>query len=379
MLKKALLIGLTASVLSGCSLWGGSDEIEPNPLVDFTAEKQFVVKWSAQVGDGPGKAYHQMTPAITSDRVFAADREGLVVAVDKTTGKSLWKTDLDVALTAGTGAGADRVVVVGLSGDVYCLSAATGEILWQHALSSEVVSEPQLNNQIVVVQQINGVIVALNGQSGQEVWRYESQMPRLTLRGTSAPLVALDVTLAGLDNGKFVALDNNTGAVLWEQNVSVAEGRSELERMTDVDGRPLLFENVIYVPSFQGELIAINPYNAQTVWKKKVSSFKSLAADFGNIYLSEANDHVQAFDARSAASVWSQNQLEYRRLTAPVVSGNSVIVGDKEGYLHAMSQIDGHFVARYDTNSGLTGDMKVSDGVVYALTDSGRLLALTLK
>jgi outer membrane protein assembly factor BamB len=379
MFKKALLIGVTASVLSGCSLWGGSDEIEPSPLVDFTAEKQFAVKWSAQIGDGPGDAYHQMTPAVTNDRVYASDQDGLVVAIDKANGKSLWKTDLDVALTAGVGAGAGRVVVVGLSGEVYCLDAATGELLWQHTLRSEVVSEPQLNNQIVVVQQINGVIVALDGQSGDEKWRYESQMPRLSLRGTSAPLVALDVTLAGLDNGKFVALDNNNGSILWEQNVSVAEGRSELERMTDVDGRPLLFENVIYVPSYQGELIAINPYNAQTVWKKKVSSYRSLAADFGNIYLSEANDHVQAFDARSAASVWSQNQLEYRRLTAPVVSGNSVIVGDKEGYLHAMSQIDGHFVARYDANSGLTGDMKVSDDVLYVLTDSGRLLALTLK
>lgn len=379
MFKKALLIGLTASVLSGCSLWGGSDEIEPSPLVDFTAEKKFAVKWSVQIGDGPGDAYHQMTPGVTSDRVYASDQDGLVVAIDKANGKSLWKTDLDVALTAGVGAGAGRVVVVGLSGEVFCLDAATGELLWQHTLRSEVVSEPQLNNQIVVVQQINGVIVALDGQSGDEKWRYESQMPRLSLRGTSAPLVALDVTLAGLDNGKFVALDNNNGSILWEQNVSVAEGRSELERMTDVDGRPLLFENVIYVPSYQGELIAINPYNAQTVWKKEVSSYRSLAADFGNIYLSEANDHVQAFDARSAASVWSQNQLEYRRLTAPVVSGNSVIVGDKEGYLHAMSQIDGHFVARYDANSGLTGDMKVSDDVLYVLTDSGRLLALTLK
>jgi outer membrane protein assembly factor BamB len=379
MLKKMLLIGLTAGVLSGCSLWGGSDEIEPNPLVDFTAEKQFVVKWSVQVGDGPGKAYHQMTPAVTSERVFAADREGLVVAVDKATGKTLWKTDLDVELTSGTGAGANRVVVVALTGEVYCLNADTGEVAWTRTLKSEVVSEPQLNNQIVVLQLINGVIVALNGQTGQEAWRYESQSPRLTLRGTSSPLVALDVTLAGLDNGKFVALDNASGSVLWEQSVSVAEGRSELERMTDVDGRPLLFENVIYVPSYQGELVAINPFNAQTVWKKKVSSFRSLAAGFGNIYLSESNDHVQAFDARSAASVWSQNQLEYRRLTAPVVSGNSVIVGDREGYLHAMSQIDGHFVARYDANSGLTGDMKVSDDIVYALTDSGRLLALTLQ
>ena len=184
--------------------------------------------------------------------------------------------------------------------------------------------------------------------------------------------------MTGLDNGKFIALDNETGAVLWEQNVSLPEGRSELERMTDVDGRPLLFKNVIYISGFQGNVVAINPFNSQTVWSKKMSSYHSMAAGFGNIYVSEAGDHVQALDALSAASVWRQDKLENRYITAPSVIGNSVAVGDSEGYVHFLSQIDGHFVARYDAGSRLVGDMKVKGNVLYVLTDAGRLLALTL-
>lgn len=378
MLRRLLAVSMISLSIAGCSMWGSSDEVEPNPLVDFTAERQVVVKWSAQVGDGPGDFFNQMTPALLDDFVFSASNDGVVAAFNEDTGTQLWRIDLDKELIGGVGAGSGKVVVSAITGELICLDAKTGHQLWAAQLTSEVVSDAQLNNQLVVAQQINGKIVALNAETGELVWSYESTLPRLTLRGTSSPLVALDVTLAGLDNGKFVALDNQSGGVLWEQSISLPEGRSELERMTDVDGRPLLFENVIYIPSYQGKVVAINPFNAQTVWSKDLSSFHSLAAGFGNIYIGEANDHVQALDTRTAASVWSQSQLENRQITSPIVAGNAVAVADKEGYLHFMSQIDGHFIARFKLGSGMTGDMKVKGNTIYALTDSGRLYALTL-
>ncbi|SFG74775.1 outer membrane protein assembly factor BamB [Neptunomonas qingdaonensis] len=378
MLRRIASIALFSLALSGCGFWGGSEEVQPNKLVDFTAEKKVVVRWSANIGGDLGDKFHQMTPAISGDSIFAASVDGAVSSFNVETGSKLWSVDLDVALLAGVGAGISNLAVATQSGVIICLDATTGAELWRKQVSSEVVAAPQLNNQIVVAQLINGQIVALDLQSGVQRWVYDSLAPRLTLRGTSSPIVAADVTLAGLDNGKFVALDNESGSVLWEQNVSLAQGRSELERMTDVDGRPLLFENVVYIAGFQGNLVAINPFNAQTLWAKKMSSYHSLAAGFGNIYVSESVGHVQALDARSAASVWRQDQLENRQITAPAVIGNAVAVGDSEGYVHFLSQIDGHFVARYDTGSRLVGDMKVKGSTLYALTDAGRLLALTL-
>ncbi|WP_372739587.1 outer membrane protein assembly factor BamB [Neptunomonas sp.] len=378
MLRRIASIALFSLALSGCGFWGGSEEVQPNKLVDFTAEKKVVVRWSANIGGDLGDKFHQMTPAISGDSIFAASADGAVSSFNVETGSKLWSVDLDVVLLAGVGAGTSNLAVATQSGVIICLDATTGAEVWRKQVSSEVVAAPQLNNQIVVAQLINGQIVALDLQTGVQRWVYDSLAPRLTLRGTSSPIVASDVTLAGLDNGKFVALDNESGSVLWEQNVSIAQGRSELERMTDVDGRPLLFENVVYIAGFQGNLVAINPFNAQTLWAKKMSSYHSLAAGFGNIYVSESVGHVQALDARSAASVWRQDQLENRQITAPAVIGNAVAVGDSEGYIHFLSQIDGHFVARYDTGSRLVGDMKVKGSTLYALTDAGRLLALTL-
>ncbi|WP_136681432.1 outer membrane protein assembly factor BamB [Neptunomonas sp. XY-337] len=379
MFKRISSVLLLSAAISGCSLWGGSDEVEPSPLVDFDAEKQVIVEWSRSIGGDLGDKFHQLAATISGDQIYAVSADGSVGAFALDDGEPRWEIDLDEAISAGAGAGDNKVVVVTEQGEAICLDALTGGELWRKQLATEVTAEPQLNNELVVVQLINGSIVALDSDTGVTRWRYDSLSPRLTLRGTSAPIVALDVTLAGLDNGKFVALDNASGATLWEQTVSYPEGRSELERMTDIDGRPMLYEKVMYIPSFQGDLVAINPFNAQTLWKKKLSSYRSLASGFGNVYVSEANDHVQALDAKNAASVWSQSQLENRMLSAPAAFGNVVAVGDREGYIHFLSQIDGRFIARYDADAAITSDMKTRGNRLFVLTDSGRLLALTLK
>lgn len=377
-LQRIACAAIATVVLTGCGFWGGSEEVEPNKLVDFAAEKQVSVLWSSDIGSGHEGKFHQMSPAISGDNVYAASADGQVAAFTLA-GSKLWSVDLDVQLLAGAGAGDNKVVVTTESGEVICLSGSDGSVLWKKQIGAEVVSEPQLNTQLVVVQTVSGKLIALKSATGEQAWVYDTAMPRLSLRGTSTPLVAMDVTLAGMDNGKFVALDNESGAVLWETAASVPEGRSELERMTDIDGRPLLFENVIFIPGFQGQLVAINPFTAQTLWSKRISSYRSLAAGFGNIYVSEANDHVQALDARSAASVWKQDQLENRLLTSPAAVGNYVAVGDHEGYLHFLSQIDGRFIARYDVGDSLTSDIKVKDNVLYLMTDDARLVALTLR
>ena len=215
--------------------------------------------------------------------------------------------------------------------------------------------------------------------TGERRWTYDSQIPRLTLRGTSAPIVAANITIAGFASGKLVAVRNDTGVEVWERLVAAPEGKTELERMVDIDGRPLYVDGVIYIVSYQGRLVAINAKDAQILWSQAASSYRSLASGFGNIYVSETTGFIQAFDQRSSASVWSQTALEYRQATSPVVLGNTVVVGDYEGYLHFMSQVDGHFVSRHKVDSsGLGGDMRVIDDTLYVLTNGGRLAALKL-
>ncbi|GGC11778.1 outer membrane protein assembly factor BamB [Marinobacterium zhoushanense] len=376
---RSISLLVAAALLSGCGLWGGEAEVEPTKLVSFDAEKQVDVLWSAQVGAGPGSMYHQFVPAVGDVNLFAADREGEVVALSRDAGRKVWDADLEMTLSGGIGAGFGVVVVASEDGEVVALDSDSGEELWRSKVSSEVVAQPQVNAELVVVQVINGQVTALDRVTGEHRWTFDSQIPQLSLRGTSAPVLVANVTLTGFANGKLVAIDNATGNALWEQRIALAEGRSELERIVDIDGRPLLFNGLVYVSSYQGRLMALNPRGAQMVWAQDYSSYRGLAAGFGNIYAISADDEISAFDAGSSASVWHQDALRYRRLTSPVSLGDTVAVADAEGYLHFVSQIDGHFVARYNFDgSGVFSDPVVVDDTLYVFSNDGKLAALKL-
>ena len=380
-LYRMAAVGIVSAVISGCGFWGDDgEEIKPNPLVSFEQEKEVSVLWSASIGSGPGSHYHQFKPAIDGDKIFASDKDGSVFGFNRQTGQKLWQVELDVTIVGGVGAGYGYTAVASEEGEVIVLSSEDGSELWRANVNSEVTSAAQFNEELAVFQLINGKVIAFDAVSGETRWVYDSQVPRLTLRGTSSPIVASDVTFAGFASGKLVAIDNVKGSSIWENRVALPKGRSELERMVDIDGRPLLVDRMLYVTSYQGRLVAINPFRAQVVWAQDVSSYHSLAEGFGNIYVSESNDAVQAFDRGSSASVWRQSDLENRAISAPVTIDTEVAVADYEGYIHFLSQIDGHFVARYKLDSsGVYGDMVVKDDVLYVLSNGGRLAALSIQ
>jgi len=380
-LYRIATVGLFSAIIAGCGFWGDdAEEVKPNPLVSFDAEKKVSVLWSASVGSGPGSNYHQFKPAIDGENIFASDKDGSVYGFNRESGKKLWQVELEIPIVGGVGAGSGYVAVASEEGDVIVLSSEDGSEKWRANVNSEVTSAGQFNQELAVFQLINGKVVAFDLITGEKRWVYDSQVPRLTLRGTSSPIVASDVTFAGFASGKMVAIDNVKGSAIWENRVALPKGRSELVRMVDIDGRPLLVDRMLYVTSYQGRLVAINPFRAQVVWAQDVSSYHSLAEGFGNIYVSESNDAVQAFDRGSSASVWRQSELENRAISAPVTIDSEVAVADYEGYIHFMSQTDGHFVARYKLDSsGVYGDMVVKDDVLYVLSNSGRLAALSIQ
>ncbi|WP_420554360.1 outer membrane protein assembly factor BamB [Neptuniibacter marinus] len=380
-LCRLAAVSIASILIAGCGFWGDDgEEVEANPLVSFDAEKKVSVLWSASVGSGLGEKYHQVRPVIDGEHIYAADKDGSVFAFDLETGNKVWEVELETTVIGGVGAGFGRVAVANDEGEVVVLSGDDGAELWRANVNSEVSAAAQFNEELAVFQLINGKVIAFDISTGEQRWLYDSQIPRLTLRGTSSPIVASDVTFAGFASGKLVAIDNAKGVAIWESRVALPQGRSELERMVDIDGRPLLVDRMLYVSSYQGRLVAINPFRAQVVWAQDVSSYHSLAAGFGNVYVSEADDAVQAFDRASSASVWRQAELANRGITAPATIGNEVVVADFEGYLHFMSQTDGHFVARHKVDSsGVYGDMIVKDDVLYVLTNSGRLAALSVQ
>ncbi|MBZ5755528.1 outer membrane protein assembly factor BamB [Pseudomonas sp. S5(2021)] len=371
---------LAAAVFAaGCSS-NSSKEPEPAELVKFDAGIQLDKVWSRSIGDGQGDTYNLLVPAVYGEQIYAADVDGLVVSMDRTTGKVNWKQDLEVSISGAVGAGYGLVLVGTLSGDVIALDVSTGEERWRSKVSSEVLSAPAINGDIVLVQTQDDRLIALEMDTGAQRWSYESAPAVLTLRGTGAPLLTNQLAIAGLSTGKVIALDTRRGLPVWEQRVAIPQGRSELERVVDIDGGLLLSDGTLYVGTYQGRAAALDVESGRVLWQRDASTYSGVALGYGSVYLSLADGTVESVDERSTTALWRNESLARRQLSAPAVFSSYVVVGDKEGYIHLLSQVDGRFVARERIDSNGVRARPVVDGDwLYVYGNGGKLVAMTIR
>lgn len=378
MLSRCLILGLSAAVMVGCS--SSKKELPPAELEKFNAEVELDRIWKRNVGVGQGDLYNNLTPALDGLTLYAADAKGRVVALERETGKEKWEVKLKEPLSGAVGAGGGLVLVGTLDGQVITLDEADGSEKWRAQVSSEVLAAPQTNGDVVVVQTQDDKLVALDISNGERRWIYESTLPVLTVRGHSEPLVDVRQVFAGLASGKVVALSAETGIPMWEQRVAQPTGRSELERMVDIDGRLLLDEQTLYVVSYQGNVAALDAQSGRPLWQHAASSYVGPGAGFGSVYISEADGTVQALDAGSATELWSTEALARRQLTAPVAFSNFVAVGDFEGYLHLLGQTDGRMAGRVRVDGdGLRAAPLTVGDLLFVYGNSGDLAAYKLK
>lgn len=378
-LIRITCVMLAALALTACGS-KGNKEAEPAKLEKITQEVQLRKEWSSSIGKGQGKLWNSLTPAVDSDQIFAADAEGLVVSLDRFSGKRLWQKKLKTSISGGVGAGYGLVLLGTLSGDVIALDSRTGDEVWRSNVGSEILAAPATNGEVVVVQTQDDRLVALESYNGRERWVYEDRPALLTLRGSSAPLITPYVVYAGLSSGKIVAIELQQGLPVWEQRVALPTGRTELERMVDIDGQLLLKSGVLYVVAYQGRAAGLDEQSGGVLWQRDASSYVGLAQGFGNAYVSLADGKVESIDERTGTAMWSNEQLLRRQLSGPAVFSSYVAVGDMEGYLHLLSQVDGRFVARTRIDGkGLRVQPLVVGGWLYAYGNDGKLVALTIK
>ena len=351
--SRQLLLALGAGllVLGGCSSFDKDADQKPAELTKFEVERKLDKVWSRSVGDGQGGLYNRLTPAIGDGMVIAAAVDGDVRAFAADSGKRQWRARLKRELVGGVGMGGGLVLLGGADGTVIALSAENGEQLWSSSLSGEVLAPPQTDGRRVYVQTFDGYVVALDAQTGAELWSFSSGVPVLTLRGTSTPLLHNDMLIVGQASGKVVALEAATGRLRWEQRIAIPTGSTEIERLVDIDGDLLIHNGVLYVVSYQGRVAALDPNTGNRMWQRDASSYVGVAAGFSNVYVVGHTGSVTAFAANGQGVRWEQTVLARRRLTAPTTWGSYVAVGDFEGYLHLLSQVDGHLVARTRVDS----------------------------
>jgi outer membrane protein assembly factor BamB len=376
--KHAALLAL-AILAAGCSS-NSKKELPPAELTDFKEEVVLQKQWSHSIGDGQGETYNMLVPAIEGDRIYAGDVTGVVMSLDRLTGDVIWEKDLELPVSGAVGVGYGMVMVGTVKGEVVALDAASGEEKWRARVTSEVLAPPATNGDVVVVQTQDDRVIGLDAATGSQRWIYESTPAVLTLRGTGAPLVTNRLAVAGLSTGKVVALDTTNGVPVWEQRVAVPQGRSELERVVDIDGGLLLSGGTLYVASYQGRVAGLDLESGRVLWQRDASSYSGVAQGFGSVYATLASGTVEGIDERSSSALWSNESLARRQLGAPEVFSSYVAVGDMEGYLHLLSQVDGRFVGRERIDSdGLRARPLVVGDMIYVYGNSGKLEALTIK
>jgi outer membrane protein assembly factor BamB len=376
--KHAALLAL-AVLAAGCSS-NSKKELPPAELTDFKEEVVLQKQWSRSVGDGQGETYNMLIPAIEGENIFAADTTGVVMSVKRSTGDVVWKKELDKPVSGAVGVGFGMVMVGTLKGEVIVLDESTGEEKWHARVTSEVLAAPSTNGDVVVVQTQDDRVVGFDAATGTQRWIYESTPAVLTLRGTGAPIVTNHLAIAGLSTGKVVALETSNGVPAWEQRVAIPQGRSELDRVVDIDGGLLLSGGTLYVATYQGRVAGLELESGRVLWQRDASSYAGVAQGFGSVYVSLANGTVEGIDERSSTALWSNDSLARRQLGAPEVFSSYVAVGDMEGYLHLLSQVDGRFVGREKIDGdGLRARPLVSGNTIYVFGNSGKLEALTIK
>jgi outer membrane protein assembly factor BamB len=352
----------------------------PAPLAEFPAAYDVNQSWSTDVGASSAKGYLRLSPRAAEGFVYAADPDGRVAEFAVESGKRIWDVDLHTPIGGAVGVGDNLVSVGTRRGQVIALARDTGKEVWRASVSSEVLAPPAIGGGVVAVQTVDGRLTGFAAADGKRLWVYERSEPALSLRGTDAPVIAADAVIAGFASGKLVALRSQDGGVLWEATVSQPRGRNEIERLVDVDVVPIVTSDAIYAASYQGKLVALNPSSGAVLWSRDVSTYTGLATDGTNIYVTDDKSHVLAFNRHDGTTRWKQEAFHGRSLNGPVVYGDFVVVADYEGYVHWLARDDGRVLARYNIGHGAVRAPATFDGETLLVADvSGTLSALRVK
>lgn len=335
---------LIAAGLAGCSQpTRVAENKKPMPM---SHSHQLVPDWYAQSGKGAAREYLRLSPALANGVVYSVDTQGDLYAFDQVTGKARWEQNTSISFSSGPGVGQNRLLVGSRDGGVYAYDLTAGGQLWRTQVSTEVLSTPAYDDSVVVVQAADGQLFGLDTSSGKRLWVYQSNTPALTLRGNAAPLIAKGRVYAGFANGKLVALSLTDGKLLWEQVIAQPRGRTELERMVDIDANPVLLGDTLYAVTYQGRLVALEVATGRLRWSRDLSSYSGMAFDARYLYVTDSEGAVQAFDQNDGATLWKQARLSGRQLSAPAVVQGVVIFGDDMGIVTCLSAEDGSFISR---------------------------------
>jgi outer membrane protein assembly factor BamB len=376
-MRLLLPLGLAALlIVAGCSK--DKDVEPPAKLVDFPVKLPMKKLWGEGVGGGKKqlKLALGLGPAIDNGVVFAASHKGEVLAVSLDTGHHVWVKNLKMPISAGPAAAFGMVVLGTSKGVIVALDGATGHELWRTHVNSELLSAPAISETTVVMRSVDGRLHGFDAHKGKELWSVEQQVPRLSLRGTATPIIAKEVAISGFDNGKVMAVSLNTGDTVWDTALASPHGRTELDRLVDVDSEVRVVGENVFAAGFQGRTAMLALDSGQLWWGHDMSSYRGLAVDDENLYVTQSDGIVVALRQRDGSELWRNDKLKLRRLSTPVLTSTAVAVADYQGFVHWLDKTTGELVARQRVSKERVSNAPVAAGdTVVVLTDGGKMAA----
>jgi outer membrane protein assembly factor BamB len=359
--------------------WFGSRSAAPQmaALPELANSVAVSTLWQANIGNSQQAVF---SPAVTGDSVYAAASDGAITRLDGGSGKQLWRINAGERLTGGVGTDGKLVVVGSGKGEVLAFDAS-GSALWKTQVSSEVLAPPQVSDEVVVVRSVDSRIFGLDAKDGKRKWYYQRSTPALTVRSPAGISISRGVVYAGFAGGKLVAINLSNGAVRWEATVALPRGTTELERVTDVIGLPVVTEREVCTVAYQGRIGCFELAGGQAVWGREMSSTSGLSLDARYVFVSDDKGAVHALDRIGGSSVWKQDKLRLRNLSAPLALGREIVVADIQGYVHFLARDSGAFVGRVATDGSpvSTNPVLLPGGGFLIQTRNGGLYAFNVK
>ena len=373
----SLILILTISSCSSIAFWQ-SDEVdldEPRELIDFNERFEFTENWETKFKGESN--LNSFIPAFAGNSLFFVDPEGNVTSIDINSGEVLWDSELETIVSAGIVAGFGRLFLSDDQGNLICLDQDDGSLLWKTFAGGEVLANVDVDAGLVVVKTASGFLNAFDLENGSEEWSYRSQAPNLTVRGSSSPVIDNNIVYATFDNGRIGAFNLKTGLPIWDGAISFTEGVSELDNLIDADSSPVLEGSRIYTVNFQGNLSVFDSAQRRTVWESKESSFYEPFILRGVLGIISADSKISTYSSRTFEGSWKLDEYTLRELSNPETFKGYILIGDLEGYIHAIDPLTGITVARKKISRNKIITLISRSDSFYAIDEKMRLFSLS--
>ncbi len=367
---RRILPILLLALVAACSK--EKDPDRPAKLVAFPETLKIQKVWSESVGGNKVPLRLGLGLNVEGDTVYAAGSKGDIEAFNLQNGRREWQTRTKLPLGGAVGFGDGKVVVGSTDGDVIALDAQSGKQLWSANVAAEILSAPAVAQKLVLVRGVDGKLHGLSTADGHELWQQQQTVPKLSLRGAGSSAIAGDVAVTGFDNGRVVASSLTDGASVWETQLQIPAGKTDIDRLVDIDTPAHIMGNDVYVVGFQGKLAMMALDSGQIWWSHEASSYRGMTLDDDNVYVSTAAGEVVALKRRTGVELWRQKALAHRRLSGPVVAGDAIVVADFQGYVHWLDRATGAVVGRVRAGKvRYTNAPVYADGLLLLLNDRG--------